>query len=263
MPIQHNIFFQQQIGGLCKLHSINGYFGKDYISISEYNLIQKEYDNIYKQKFNFITSCSDFDMLASDQKNIISFILKKYNIYTRYYSINEIYENDVNEYIINILSGDYFFIYNESHIWGCRLYNDKWYYVDSLRGVNVININKVLFEKNIGFIIPVDIHVEFNRNIKILKNIIEPNKEKIIEYLIRSNKEKKILGDIEIPLGICMDIFETNLLKKKHNEFEIISKVVKKYNCFINKFTKGNYNNIQLILDFLPDILIQLVELSN
>lgn len=265
MPLQNGIYYQQQRGGLCRLHSLNGYFGKEQISVDDFNKYQQEYDVEYKRKFNFESSCQNFDIVASDQKNVVSFILKKYNIYSRYYALNEIYGKNFQEKIVNILDGEYFFIYNESHIWGCRQRDDKWFRVDSMGGIQPVNINTLSREKNIGFIVPVNIQEEFFRNLEIIKSVLggNPDKEKIKEFLVQKNKERKIIGELEIPLGICMDILETNLLKNNDSEFAPIQEQVKNYNEFLSQFTKGKYNDIDLILEFLPDTLANLTLLQT
>ena len=286
MPINYGIYFQVQCGGLCRLHSLNGYFGKEKISIAEFNKLQKDYDDEYKKKFNFESTCKNFDIVASDQKNIVNYILKKNGVYTRYYAINQLYKKPIDTYIQEIIQGDFFFVYNESHIWGCRSKNGKWFKVDSISGVFPYNINNLSNEKNIGFIIPVNIKKEFYVNLKSIKKTLELfskemfakdkrelfSKEKLLPelfskeilslYLIQKHKEKKILGDIEIPLSICMDIFETNLIKKSKSEFNPIKIQVEKYNEFLSKFTDGNYTNIKLILEYLPNILSELISIN-
>jgi hypothetical protein len=283
MPIQNNIYYQSQSGGLCRLHSLNGYFGCEKISLQQFNIIQKKYDDEYKIKFNVESTCKNFDIVASDQKNIINYFLKNIGIYTRYYSINQLYIKSSNKTfaeqliikndLINNLYGDYFFIYNESHIWGCRRRMGKWFKVDSIGGVSHYNINSLLTEKNIGLIIPVDIRDEFYRNLKLIhdelgvsvkntETTVKNTETTVKNYLIQKHKEKKILGELEIPLSICMDIFETNLLKKNSIKYNPIKIQVLQYNEFLSKFTKGNYNNITLILEFLPNILLELIKMS-
>ena len=48
-------------------------------------------------------------MISSDKTNIVNYILKKHDIYTRYYAINEIYCKSVDTIISKIICGDYFF----------------------------------------------------------------------------------------------------------------------------------------------------------
>ena len=209
------IYYQRQSGGLCRMHSLNAYFGEDKISPQQFEEYQQEYD-IYQKKFNFQSSCKDFDIVASDQKNLVSFILKKHKVYSRYYAMNSMFRKNIND-ILSILKGDFIFIYNEGHIWGIRKKDGKWYTVDSIGGVRPANITHLMGQKNVGFIVPVDIQKEFYTNLKLVKTILGgcPTVETIKKYLVQKNKEKKILCDLEIPLGICMDIWETQFIIRK------------------------------------------------
>jgi hypothetical protein len=272
----NNIFYEAQYEGLCRMHSLNGYFGESKITPEEFQTYINSYDNEYREKYNFDSSSGSFDIVASDQKNIVNFILKKHGIYSRYYALNQIHGKNIQEHIINILSGEYFFTYNESHIWGCRIYNEKWYKVDSIGGVQPMNINSLTYEKNIGFIIPVNIKSEFYRNLGLIKSILCNNTsiDQIKSYLIQKNKEKLILDTLEIPINLCMDILDTNLLfqeSKKNtcestikviHDYTPIKKHIDNYNKFLSKFTRGNYNNIELILEYLPNIIFNLISLT-
>jgi hypothetical protein len=271
MTNQNDIYYEPQSGGLCRKHSLNGYFGYAKISTVDFTKYQKQYDIEYKQKFNFESDCSTFDIIASDQKNIVSYILKKHGVYSRYYSINQIFQKNIDSHIFKILYGDFFFIYNESHIYGARLKNDKWYNVNSIGGISRLSINRLTSQKNLGFIVPVDIKTEFYHNITLIKSILGPNQElqHIKDFLIKKNKEKLILGHLEIPLGICMDIIDTQYAKKIHNkfnkpnEFSSIHNEVIKYNRFLSEFTKGRYNDIELIIQHIPSIILRLTFLTQ
>lgn len=268
-----DIYYQPQSGGLCRMHSLNAYFGKDKISVHQFSIYQKEYDNIYAKKFNFSSSCKEFDIVASDQKNIVSFILKQYQVYSRYFAINELFRKDI-DIIISILKGDFIFIYDDKHIWGARRLvinnQSKWYTVDSIGGIRPLNITSLISKKNIGFIVPVDIRKEFYVNLKLIKDILggDITLESIKKYLLQKHKECEILGDLEIPLSICMDIWETQLEIKslettgKKNNFDKIQNIVYIYNEFISKFTDGRYNDIEMILKYIPDVIYCITSLN-
>jgi hypothetical protein len=267
--IKNDIYYESQKGGLCRLHSINQYFGLSKISESEFNSYIQNYDDEYKKKYNLDTSCKLWDIVSSDQKNIVSYILNKYNIYTRYYAINQIY-NEKFKHILDILKGDVFFIFNEGHIWNLRKCKEKWYSVNSIGGVNPINIQKITSEKNVGFIVPVDIKKEFYHNISIIHKVFEKknntqkisNKNIIVNYLIKSNKEKKVLNELEVPINIIMDIMEMVIKSHNFKNFKVIQKHIINYNKFLLEFTDGKYSNIKLILEYLPDIIIDLLNLK-
>jgi hypothetical protein len=235
------------------------------ISTSDFTKYQQEYDNEYNQRFNFESNCVAFDIVASDQKNVVSYILKKHGVYTRYYALNQIFQKNINDHIVKILDGDFFFIYNESHIYGARRKNGKWYTVNSMGGVRITNINSLSGQKNIGFIVPVNIKTEFYHNLTLIKTILGPNPElqHIKDFLIKKNKEKLILGHLEIPLGICMDILDTQYQLRSSDEFSTIHSEVQKYNTFLSEFTKGRYNDIDLILQHLPSIILRLTFLTQ
>jgi hypothetical protein len=250
---------------------LNAYFNHAKISTSDFLKYQQEYDKEYKDKFNFESTCEVFDIVASDQKNIVSYILKKHNVYTRYYTLNQIFRKNINDHIVKILDGDFFFIYNESHIYGARRKDDAWYTVNSMGGVRLLNINTLSSQKNLGFIIPVDIKMEFYHNLTLIKSILEPipTLQNIRDFLIKKHTEKLILGHLEIPLSICMDILEVQYkiqqsnLQDKICEFSSIHDDILKYNIFLSKFTKGRYNDIELILQYLPSIILRLSSLRN
>jgi hypothetical protein len=272
MPISNGIYWQQQSGGLCRMHSLNAYFGKEQISIQQFKKFRSEYDEEYRKKFNLTLSSASFDVVMSDQNNVVSYILKQYKVYTRYYALNQLMSVKSADSILQDLKGDFFFIYNENHIYGARRKSGKWYSVNSMGGVRLINIHRIFKTKNLGFIIPVDIQKEFYTNLLVVKSELcssleknlEKNLEQIKQYLTNQHKEKNVLGKIEIPLGICMDILETNLSTKHTNsiQFNPIAIIVIKYNEFLQEFTKGRYNDIELILAHLPDILLQLSKLN-
>jgi hypothetical protein len=255
--MDRNIYYDPQRGGLCRLHSLNNYFGKLKISDEEFTQYMTDYNIEYKNRYNVDITCQNFDIVSSDQKNIIGYILKKHKIYTRYYAINQLY-NKPAKIILNILDGDIFFIYNEGHIWNIKKYNDEYYSVNSIGGVNPININTILTQKNVGFIIPVNLKDEFYYSLKKIKEFFnEHTIEGIQSYLIKQHMEKNILGELEIHLGIVFDILgmDNNLTPIKQN--------VELYNEFLTKFTAGNYNDINLILEYLPNLISRLIKIST
>lgn len=255
---QHGIYYETQRGGLCRLHSINHYFGKQYITDAEFAKHIEDYDKEYKEKYHHEASCKNWDVVSSNQKNIVSHILKINNIYTRYYAINQLYNKPVKR-ILDILKGDIFFIFNEGHIWNICRKNKRWYSVNSMGGVKLMRINNLTSQKNVGFIIPVDIVAEYKYNLKKIKDLFK--NEEISAYLKKNNEEKNILGELEIPLGIVMDILETNLYMQKYDDpqFAPIRKNVNIYNEFLTKFTDGNYNDIDLILKYLTPLLTNII----
>ena len=123
-----------------------------------------------------------------------------------------------------------------------------------------------------GFIIPINSITYFYKNVNKINDIICKNtsnkiyQNSIKMYLIKLNKEKKILGDLEIPLNICIDILKFNFYKKSKDEqfilFMSIKKLINKYEIFLKKFTNNNYNDINLILQFIPELIQALINIK-
>jgi hypothetical protein len=269
MPVKNGIYFQHQIGGLCRLHAINAFFECDKISQIKFKRYQIQYNKQNNIKYNITTPCESFDIISSNQKNIISYILKQHGVYSRYFSLNQVTCIDD---VLSILYGNFIFIYTDSHIYGIRkLSNGQWYIVDSSKGVYATNIKTILLSKNVGFIVPVNVTNEYIFYKNIIKNIfINKPKSYIEEYLKKNHNDRKILGDLEIPLGVCIDILEFNLNQKLNSipKQQVITTyqdsydIVKVYNHFISLFTNGRYNDIDLIIEYLPVVIFELILLK-
>jgi hypothetical protein len=265
----NDIYYQSQSGGLCRLHSINGYFEESRISQDQFAKYQKDYDRIYSKKFKHSASCVNFDLVGSDQTTLVSYILKQNGIYSKYFALNEIYQKP-KSIILTLLAGAYFFIYNTTHIWGIRCKNNQWYSVDSIGGVRPIDLQQLINTKNVGFIIPVNIKTEYYRNLKLIKNTLKIDKdvnkkEKIIKFITQKHAEGRVLDNLEIPISICIDILETHLVYKqkdtKYNSsnFLPIQIQIEQYNDFLSQFSNGRYTDLSLIKKYLVPILIQIL----
>lgn len=247
-----SIYYEKQKGGLCRLHALNAYFGKHEITQDRFNKFKFEYDIEYKKKYDLPTSCSSFDIVNSDQNNIIGFILRHYGICTRYYAINQMYKK-------KLVVSDFFFIYNPTHIYGCRKVGNMYFTVDSMSGVKPTQLHKLTRQQNIGFIVPVDADVEYNRNRDIIKKEISGFLNPT-DYLITYINKKIPLGNIEVPLSICMDIIYMKLTSENIS-FDTDENVlghylaVSSYDDFLSKFTRGNYLDLQISLMCIKSIL--------
>lgn len=287
MPVQNGIFYESQRGGLCRLHSINGYFGESKISTELFNQYSQKLDKYIKDKFHEESHCLKFDSVSSDHNILVTFILKHYGVYPRYLHINSVYckPEEIKKHMGD-LKGDYIFIYNAGHIWGARRKDGQWWKVDSLSGVHKFNINTLSNMRDTGFLIPVVPKQEFFRNVekihKILKRDIpeiDPTDrkdaiEKISAYLKKISETHHILGDLEIPLGVAMDVLDVVYGKVgdykedgpetdfKENEFAPIENIIKNYDEFLYKFTPRKYHDFELKNKYLPEILLTLLKLK-
>lgn len=254
-----NIFWERQSGGLCRMHSLNAYFGKSVITPEIFKKYICVYDRYLKNKFNISISSADFDLVNSDQTNLVSYVMKRHGIHLRYYALNTLYGKPLDDAILNT---DFLFMYNFGHIWTIRKKNNIHYKVDSLSGVSRFEIKSLNRLKEIGIMVPVNSEQEFTLQISRINDII--NVQNIKEYLKTLHKEKNILGNIEIPLGVSISILETTLwAKKDKTPFSKISNIIKKYNKFIREFSNGNYNNLELILFHVPHLLDELFQLQT
>lgn len=265
MPInnRYNIFYERQSGGLCRLHSLNAFFGYSKITPSMFQKWIRLYDTYLKTRFNIKTSSSSYDLVNSDQTNLVSYILKKYRIHLRYYALNSIYGKPLNKEVID---ANFIFVYNFGHIWGVRKKNGKYYKVDSLNGVTPFNINSLSSMKNIGILVPVSLRNEWNLKVRQIKNILLSNninnKIDLMNYLAKLHSQKKILDKLEIPLGVSISILEMQLPRPYNPLFKNIYDIVNSYNTFIKQFTNKRYNDINLINNFVPDIIFSLISLQ-
>jgi hypothetical protein len=254
------IFYENQSGGLCRMHVLNAFFGYSKITESGFQRWVDMYDNYLKERFNVGTSSAMFDLMNSDQTNLVSFILKKHKVHTRYYALNTLYGKPIDR---EVLMSHFVFVYNDGHIWGIK---NKHYKVDSMCGVHPFNIQELRTTKNIGILVPVPMKYEWNKKVDTI-NIIMDNegiksKRDLGEYLRRLHATNDVLGCLEIPLGVAMSILETNMPSPPTNEFKQISELIDRYVKFISTFTNGNYNKIDLIIQHIPDIIFELMSLQ-
>lgn len=258
-----HIFYEPQSNGLCRMHSINAFFGHVKITSHTFKQLIKEYDQYLLDRFNVHTSSGDFDLVNSDQTTLVGYILKKHGVHTRYYSLNAFYEKPLS----GIHDSNFIFVYNESHIWGVRRLEGIHYRVDSITGVTRYNIQNLSREKNIGLLVPVDMQREWNRQMDCINTIMDNKKIKcradLAHYLRNLVKRSEFLGDFEIPVGVAVSILETKMSLKPHDSFAKIQKIIDSYTNFMASVTKGKYGDQELILAYIPDVIFELSQLTG
>ena len=263
MDSRYGIFYETQSRGLCRMHVINAFFGYDKISVRDFQKYIELYDDHIKKLFNVSTSSASFDLINSDQTNLVSFILKRHKLHTRYYSLNTVYGKPLDS---DIEKAVFIFVYNLTHIWGVRKKDNKYYKVDSIGGVQPFNIQSLRSTRDIGLLVPVPLKYEWNKKVNYINSILDrehiKSKEDLAQYLTRLHKEREILGDLEIPLGVAISILDTNQSTPPKPEFKQITNLINKYNLFLSQFTNGQYNNLYLILKYVPDIIFELTSLQ-
>jgi hypothetical protein len=280
MPVSQGIFYESQQGGLCRLHSINGFFGEAKLSSEQFNEFSKKMDKYIGNKFHEESHCLKFDSVSSDHNILVSFILKHYGVYCRYLHMNSLFQNPKQlQKNLDDLKGNYFFVFNSVHIWGVRHFNNKWYKVDSLSGVHPFQVNTLVNLRDVSFLFPVVPKGEFYKNVETIQSIlrrdiidIEINPlTKIKMYLSEISDKQLILGDLEVPLSVTMDILdvvlehkvlrsETDFIK---DQFKPIDKIIRQYASFLFQFTPNKYHSKDLKVDYLSDVLLVLMKLEK
>lgn len=217
-----NIYWERQRGDLCRLHSINAYFGFKKIDETEFFKWCDGYDNIIK---GLKTQGMDG---FSEGRCIISYILEsldsKYCFLIPINSYNGIRNDiDIDRYnkLIRVIDG--FFEFNKGHVWFNKKIDGQWYKIDSISGVN--NINTPIIRNN-GVILII--------NGKNLYN-------EVYHYLTLINK------DINIEVNLTNLYYSLKLIKlnKIGNDSEYNKKLILLNKIYQNLiiFVKQNRDN--------------------
>lgn len=171
-----DIFYERQRGDLCRLHAINAYFGRSLISESQFYEYCKEYDSLIK---GLVSKNMDG---FSEGRSIISYILDKLDHkYLLLIPINSykqarehINKSRYNNFLDKkLIKG--FFEFNKNHVWFNKLVKGNYYKIDSISGVNQINVNKL---SNNGYLLIIEnklLYSEIEHYINCLKDIQKKN----------------------------------------------------------------------------------------
>ena len=266
-----SIYWERQSGDLCRLHSLNAYFGKKHFNIDNFYKLCDEYDNLVPGL------CSKNMDGFAEGRSIISYILDKFdnkfvflipidsNIMTQKY-IRKYECNRLTPFIGNsILS---YFEFNKGHVWLNKIIDGKLFKIDSLSGVNMIDIPRTLntngylmvFEKKL-----LTLECEFYFDL-LKKNSIENNKIVNKKNIIRhnyTNQNETVLYNLyylldKIPLNYSKDdaIYNNQItfLKQIRDNIYIF---IKEMRCKIIKTNKLNniINNIDRYIDGFDSLL--------
>lgn len=266
MPVdeKYSIYYERQQGGLCRMHSVNAFFQEPRISIKDFNSHISDYDAYMRKKYNISTTSKSFDLVGADQTNIVGWILQQYGYYCRFYALNSFYRGTLDHLAY---TSPFVFVYNENHIWGIMLKNQRHYKVDSIGGVHPFNMGDMIGIKNIGMMIPVGFECEWDKRISDISQILTTEnidtQGDMIMYLNMLYNNNMILGDMEIHIGVAIRVLELQLVNKDHDKYHALVTLVNMYNDFVELFSKCRYNDIKLILRYIPDIVFCLVSLGG
>lgn len=231
--MKNSIYYHKQVGDLCRLCSLNSFYGFEKISKETFFKYCDDYDSL----INGLKS-RDMDGFA-EGRSIISYILdielKKFtfliplNSYTnaRGHIINKNYYNKLIKYGITS-----YFEFNKNHIWINKKINNHWYKIDSITGITEIDPGL----NNNGAILVIEnrfLFIEIENYIIELKNIFRNTIIKTIE---------------DIPEGLLFNLY----FALKHiefgnkGEFSKIAYLKEKLEIFIEFSRSDNKKNIEL-----------------
>lgn len=143
------MYWERQRGNLCRLHSLNAFFGEKYIDDNKFKHLCEKYDEI-------VPGLKTDDMDGFSQgRCIINWILYLHGYHSVLIPINkfnnrqyidlEHYKHIVNENKVNSI-----FEFNEKHVWiNKKNEKNKWHKLDSITGITPIDMQL----NNNGYII--------------------------------------------------------------------------------------------------------------
>lgn len=246
MPYNNKIYYETGGDGLCKMRALNAFLGNNKIPTinkKTYKEYIADYERYLKERFNI--EAKSYDLIYD---NLISWILSKYGIYARHYDLNEVYNSKVPD-------APFLFVYNYNHVWTI-IKRGKYYKIDN--GVYLFNFSSIKTTKNIGLIIPMPLRNSYKFRISNIKDILNKEniktKKDLTIYLRKLNKKKHILGDLEIEIRDAVNILEIQQSKNKW-KCPKVEQIINNYTVFSKKFTGSNYNNINLIIEYIPNII--------
>jgi hypothetical protein len=219
------LYWESQKGGLCRLHSLNVYFGFKKFNEKDFQQHCQTYNNIIKETYNEIIKSEYYDIFPTF--SLISYIINYYeNKYSYFIPFNGL-KNENKTLKELIYKSESFFVFNNKHIYTIKLYKGKWYKIDSLSGIIHITLEK-LNGNNMGFIIPRntnDLHFDeeiiTNKIIDFLQNNNIKNVQDVI-YWFNHNYNNLLLGDLEVWLSHLEQILE-KLNKSNKNLTKLIN----------------------------------------
>jgi hypothetical protein len=240
------IYYQPQIkGDLCRLYSLNGYFGYNRLSETDFYRYCDEYDTLIEGLYS-----RDMDGFA-EGRNITSYIMDKLeHKFTFLIPINN-YNNsrdhiDMNYYKKIIPGLTCYFEFNKIHIWVNKKINNEWYKIDSISGVN--RIDPILHNKN-GKLLVIENKILYIEVEYYLKQIQSFFASKNINYnnpkLILSSTPEILLYNLFhslklIKIDTSIGFYDSNYIERLFI-LKNLQTILKKYMYTLRNNTKKSY----------------------
>lgn len=261
-----DFYWERQSGGLCRMHALNAYFGGPKYDRSQFEDAIHEHDLRMSARGLENVSANDVDVTSGDQKNIIAHVLAKSGIFAKLYEIR-----DRPTAIAKAESYGAVFIYSPDHVWlGRRDTSGRWFRIDSLSGVSLMNLND-LQDPRLGLIIPCNrLMNEFAEIAAELGGLIQSDNkssdgenrgEKIVAYLVREYKARRLLGRAETLIGAAVAILEIQLAGR--DGFPVMRELLDWYEEFAASWTGANCTSLRFILTHVPRMIIRILQIGH
>lgn len=128
------LYGEPQRGDLCRMHSLNAYYGRAKFNSSSFHELCDQFD----KKNNLPKGMSRRDFYMDEGYTLTSFIIESFNEFGDQCIVSPRYRAKYRpviseEWLLKhgITSG---FMFTDGHIWAWRYHNGSWYEIDSMRG---------------------------------------------------------------------------------------------------------------------------------
>jgi hypothetical protein len=233
------MYYERQRGDMCRLHSLNAYFGYKKLTEEDFFNYCDEYDQIIEG-----LESKRMDGFA-EGRCIINYIIDKLeNIYTLTIPIN-LFKNsrefiDISHYkqLIHTKIKSYF-EFNKNHIWLNKKKDGKWFKLDSLSGINQIDPNI----RNNGIIIVFEDSDLLIKELDYYRKLIKINRKNKLE----NKNEIYWCNMVHSYKCLYQSLYEKIQHKSKNSEINMFIDIYLFLQRFIKLYRKFNYNHTDLI----------------
>jgi hypothetical protein len=127
-------YFERQVAGNCRVHSLNALFGRSVITPQRLT----ELSGVFDAEYGHVVT-EQFDCVKSDSLMLVSYILERQTKYVTHYIplgacaefLKEVGVQDLTELFDPIVPA--FMCFNAGHIWTVRKHKGEWWSLDSLQ----------------------------------------------------------------------------------------------------------------------------------
>jgi hypothetical protein len=263
MPICNGVYWEQQQGGLCRMHSINAYYGRAVLSEPTFNSQCQEFDVMYPS----LQTCTRWDAVSGNQENIISYILRNTdNVGVVYFAPGYTQQklDTLGVYKLTDMvdsSHPSIFTFNKDHVWLLKRVNNTWWKVDSIGGVTHCHPDSVQ-GMGYGFMVVQSINA-LKRTMQLLQhNIKTVLGGKGVEFDRIPTYNKVILNELKMCAGLSA--FEVSMCTFFHY-FTIVYPSARQcvvYNKFYNIYQR-NPADYTHIMKYTPYLLHYIICIYN